>query len=247
MSLGSRRSGGPDLQRLADSLGLGGSRQYTIATPDGDTLTHIIEQGGESITTRLSARNQALYDQANQGVEEVLQQLSATPSQDIERANAIRDQLFGRLSSAINDASSQTTEQTKSDLSQRLGGQYNSTFGNELLSRIESDRLGAIGNAQVDADSTAQQYLDQQQATRYQRLNLLNDQIQRITAPLNSLLPDSMRVGTSERQLSVSARTNLAEIAQRAADASGSRRSSLVGALSYGASRTLPRLLGGFF
>lgn len=247
MSLGSRRSGGPDFQELANSLGLGGSRQYTIATPDGDTLTHIIEQGGESISTRLSPRNQTLLDQANRGVEEVLQQLSATPSQDIEQSNAIRDQLFGRLSTAINEASSQTSGQTRSDLSKRLGGQYNSTFGNELLSRIERERLGAIGDAQVDADSTAQQYLDQQQAMRYQRLNLLNDQIQRITAPLNSLLPDSMRVGTSERQLSVSARTNLAELAQRVSESNGNRRSSLLSALSYGATRTLPRLFGGFF
>lgn len=96
-----------------------------------------------------------------------------TPTVENKRVESYQKTLFDKLRKAIDETSNLRLAETESNLAQRFGGSLNSTFGNDLLGRIEKERLNAVENAKMDATLAGNQFAEDLNVSRINKLKAL--------------------------------------------------------------------------
>lgn len=164
-----------------------------IRLPGGDRITQKVDDGNLVIQPVLSAFNRRELSRNQKRLSQLSQELVSTPSQEAKRIAQSQQAFFEKLRRSINESANLSTSKTQSDLAKRFGGSLNTTFGNDLLARIEKNRLGAITDAQADASLYGQELFNTAQQSRMQKIQLLQGQLNSILSPSTSLLPYSLR------------------------------------------------------
>jgi hypothetical protein len=136
-------------------------------------------------------RNQTL-------IQQLTNQLVRPPQAETRRIQSYQNTFFDKLRNAINQSADASYSKTQSDLAKRFGGSLASTFGTDLLSRLEKNRLGAIEDARTEAELVGQQLFQEAEQSRIRKLQALQNQFSQLASALRDT--DLMRQVLSRQQ-----------------------------------------------
>lgn len=193
---------GPAVLRTRTGDGQGNLSTSEI-TPDGTLLTD----------TQLSPERQALGQLSQRNLTRLATELSqGGTATDRDTARRLSESTYTSLSRTINGESSAQRDLVRSELSRRFGGTTAATFGNELLARVEGERLGSLSQARAEADAAGADQLRDLENARIQRLSVFSKLVEgnsSLAAQLNSRSSSLFQTERSRRQSKSLAVANL--------------------------------------
>lgn len=174
--------------------------QVEVRSPLGDAYITRSENGALINEARLSPHSAQLLNDARDELGALTRSLGRSDGDraaSIERAS--RD-LYAREAEAIQKDATVAAEKARSQMARRFGGSLNASFGADQLARLESSRLGALGEARQRSRDVAEGLASQDDASRARRMGLLmdvlnqyNGQAQAAGASGSSLLAAELR------------------------------------------------------
>ncbi len=167
------------------------SFQFTL--PSGDRLKQAFSQKQILTMPQLSARNQQRVNQLTAGLDRLTADFLGGNVSEAKQAASYRDAFFEKLRGAINEGAAGSADEIRSDLAKRFGGTSYATFGNDLLARVEKNRLNALSGAKLDAEAAANQLLQDLEHRKLQRIQTLQGQLSALREPLYSVMPYAFR------------------------------------------------------
>ncbi len=168
---------------------------FTFRLPTGDQVRQVYEDGRLIIEPVLSAFNRRQLLQNQRNIARLSQELGRSSTAENRQVASYRNQFLQQMRQAIDSSADLSRSQTLSDLSNRFGGRYSATFGNDLLSRLEKNRQSALSEASANALLLGEQLrneADQNRIRRIQLLQGLNSGLQQpLQSSLSALMPNS--------------------------------------------------------
>jgi hypothetical protein len=132
---------------------------------------------------------QASLDQLNwtqQAMSRLSRDLVQRPGAEAQKIESYQKQLFEKLSQAIHESADASLSRTQSNLAKRFGGSISSTFGTDLLSRIEKQRMQSISDAQLDASLTGYQLANELDQMKTRKLSALQGQFSHLSSQMHN-------------------------------------------------------------
>lgn len=166
---------------------------FKVVLPTGDRIVQRYNDGAIEVVPKLSQASKHQLAQSNRAIKQLTNELIRRPGQERELINSQKQLFYDRLRRAIDEASNARVSQTRSDLARRFGGSLNATFGNDLLSRLERERLNATREAQTDSTLFGQYLLNAADQSRLLKLQALQGQMGALLGPAHAMLPSMMR------------------------------------------------------
>jgi hypothetical protein len=140
-------------------------------------VTQHHENGMLTSRTMLSPTNRRILADSQAQLSQLTAELSERPAAEVQQIQSFQDTFFNKLRHAIDTGFADDTDRTRSNLAHRFGGALQSTFGNDLLSRLDQNRLNAVKDAQADSLMAGHDLAADKDTSRLRRIQLLQNQI----------------------------------------------------------------------
>lgn len=204
--------------------------------PTGDNFTTSTEGGTQRFTSSLSGATSNLVRQSQSGLETLAKELRRPSSQ---RARDIRkrgDDFFDLQAESINENADDLFKRTQSNLNQRFKGSLNSTFGSDLLSKVEDDRLNRLMRSRKESNLLAEDLFKSDEDSRVRRFALFQNYLSDINNQARGLASQGSNVLSSERARATKvaiAEANLEQRDRQLQDQIAARRFNAVKELAF--------------
>ncbi len=146
--------------------------QYEFNSPTGDVFKSRTEGGRQISEAHLSPLTRQM---ANRSQQNLLGLSAEFGKSDRERAADIRaraQDLFDMQARGINEDADDIMSKARSNLSRRFGGSHAATFGTDLMSRLEKDRLAELSDARRQAGLLGEDLFNSDEDSRMRRFNV---------------------------------------------------------------------------
>lgn len=176
-------------------------QQIDFNLPTGDRYISSNQGRVETFESQLSPLTQATVSESMSALQNLAQEINQPDSVRQAAIDQRSQDFFNSQARGINEDADLRLSQTQSDLSKRFGGAYNSSFGADMLARVENNRLLRLSDARQQASLLGEDLTQNDQDNRIKRFALfqnylgdLNNQAQGIqSAGANILQSEQQR------------------------------------------------------
>ncbi len=178
MSFGKKKSKTPKIKISAPPA----IQQFEFRSPTGDVFKTRQEGTTQVNESQLGDFSQNVVSQSQQGISNLADALKRP---DAQRAADIRrrsDDQFQLQAQNINQEADTIFSKARSTLAKRFGGSINSTFGNDLLARLEGNRLGQLTDARRRSNLLGEQLALSDEDSKIRRIGVFQSFLNDLTA-----------------------------------------------------------------
>ena len=212
MSFGKKKSKAPKVQIAAPPQ----IQQVEIRSPIGDVFRSRQEGNTQINETELGEFSSLLGERSQQGL---LDEVSGLGKTDAQRRQDIQERasdLFKTQAQGINRDADDQLSRARSLLSNRFGGTFNSTFGNDYLSRLENNRLVELSDARRRSNLLAEDLTQSDQDSRIRRLGVFQGLLNNIVAQAQGAAQTGGGILANENQRATQLAVSRAQMIQNA-------------------------------
>lgn len=193
MSSGRKKSKSPKIKAPAQIT------KTEYALPTGDTYTTETLGGTQRFSANLSGRTRGLVEQSQQALQLLGKEINRPGDLRAKDIKDRGDDFFALQSEGINKSADDLLKKTKTDLNKRFKGSYNATFGTNLLSKVEDDRLNRLGRSRKEASLLAEDLFKSDEDSRIRRFSTFQNYLGDINNQARGLASTGANVLSSER------------------------------------------------
>lgn len=184
--------------------------------PTGDSYRSETQGGTERFSASLSGTTRNLVGQSQTALKTLAKEIRKPGDQRAKDIRNRADDFFGLQSESINKSADDLLKKTQTGLNKRFKGSYNATFGTDLLSKVEDDRLNRLMRSRKESNLLAEDLYQNDEDRRIRRFSLFQNYLNDINNQARGFATQGSNVLSSERNRATRVATAQAQLDQAA-------------------------------